>query len=418
MLFTLTRCLIDAGVDATLLLQNNELWQFHPSYDTFDFSFRDFTAYLDWGDPTSFHEVSPARIRESLADFDFLIGINTAPAFCHKAGRFLDLFIPHGNDLYKLPRVHTKMRWDQRLRQPRAVRFFEAQRQGIRETWVTNHEDSHPEFQKILREVGIEKQTYYFGFPMVYPEIYAPGRIELNYDRSAWYREFKAVRDANEFLVFNGNQQMWTVPYEPDRTFLDDVHKGTDRLLKGYALFLKRRPLLRAQMFQFEYGPDVRASQQLINELGIADRVTWFPTLARKELMVALSLSDCGCGQFFNGCVGGGTTWEVLTSGKPLLHYRRPSLPVPGRFSGDFPHFNVLAPDEIAEAFEKIVDHPQEAREMGFAGVKWYRQNLVEGPVSEILNMISLKKAGGDLRSWRAERVARFSLLDQQTLKR
>ena len=103
MLFAVTRCLRDAGVDVTLLLQNNELWQFHPSLDTFDFSYRSYTSTLPWGDTESFHHADGQHLRRDLERFDFLIGINTAPAFCYKAGRRLDLFIPHGNDLYKLP---------------------------------------------------------------------------------------------------------------------------------------------------------------------------------------------------------------------------------------------------------------------------------------------------------------------------
>lgn len=410
LLFSVTRCLRDAGVDVTLLLQNNELWQFDPSCDSFDFRYRDYTRTLQWGSPQSFQTTPDAQIRDDLAAFDFLIGINTAPAFCAKAGRGLDLFIPHGNDLYKLPSVHMHMRWDQRIRQRPAVQFFATQRRGIGEAWIINHEDAHPRYREIVAELGVQKRNYYFGFPMIYPGIYAPGRIEENYARSAWYPEFKTLRDDNDFLVFNGNQQMWTQPYAPQRTFEAGVGKGTDRLLQGYALFLNKRPRLRTQLIQFEYGPDVEASRKMISELGIADHISWFPTLPRKELMVALSLSDCGIGQFFNGCVGGGTTWEVLVSGKPLLHYRCPDFPLPLKFSGEFPHHNVLEPEEIAEAFATVAHHPDAAREMGLRGLAWYIRNLVDGPVAEIRDMIRIRETGSSMEEWRADRIARFSL--------
>lgn len=412
MLFSMARYLRQQGWSADLLLQNNELPQFQPLADTFDFVYRTFTRTLTWGDKESFARVDASRVVEDVSGYDFVIGINTVPAFFAKANITLDLFIPAGNDLYKLPRLDRQMRWDQRLRQPEAVAFFKAQRRGIQSTWIVNHDDADQDYSRVLRELDLSQSTYFFGFPMVFQPIYSVASVAANYCRSAWYREFLALRESADFLVFNGNQQFWTIDYDPD-TSLDGRHKGTDRLIRGFALFRKRHPSLRARLIQFEYGPDVLASKRLCEELGIADSVAWFPTLPRKELMVALSLSDCGCGQFFAGCSGGGTTWEVLAAGKPLLHYRHPGYRKPARFTSWFPHFNVGTDVEIADALECIKTDPDSATRLGMAGAAWYEENLVRRPLDEIAEMCKLKQSGGDKRAWRDARVRRFSMLDQ-----
>src|SRR5690349_18189507 len=115
MLFSLCRHLRDRALDAWLVLLNNELMQFHPSWDTFDLSYQGFTRTVAWGDLPAYALTSAARIRADLADFDFIIGTNTAPAYVAKAKLRCDIFFPHGSDIYRLPFETEKLRLDQRL---------------------------------------------------------------------------------------------------------------------------------------------------------------------------------------------------------------------------------------------------------------------------------------------------------------
>src|SRR5207249_1476051 len=108
----------------------------------------------------------------------------------------------------------------------------------------------------------------------------------------------------------------WKNPEDPF------AQKGNDRLVNAYAKFLTGRPEVRACLVMFEYGDDVEETKSLVRALDIEKNVRWFPAMYRKDLMVGLSLSDIGCGEFAISCFGAGTVYETLAMGKPLLHYR------------------------------------------------------------------------------------------------
>ncbi len=72
--FALTRYLRDVGVDAHLLLFDNELKHFHPSHDTYDKAYQSYVHQLSWGSPWRFHLTGPPSIRNDLAAYEFLIG--------------------------------------------------------------------------------------------------------------------------------------------------------------------------------------------------------------------------------------------------------------------------------------------------------------------------------------------------------
>ena len=101
--FSLVRFLPDRGIDAHLLILNNDLYRFDPLQDTYDLSFLEYKTYLSWGIPEKFSNVPRERIRQDLADYDFIIACGFSPAFIEKAGKEIDIFAPFGGDIYSLP---------------------------------------------------------------------------------------------------------------------------------------------------------------------------------------------------------------------------------------------------------------------------------------------------------------------------
>jgi hypothetical protein len=147
----------------------------------------------------------------------------------------------------------------------------------------------------------------------------------------------------------------------------------------------------------FEYGDDVMESKQLVNALGISESVEWFPLMARKEIMLGLLHADFGCGEFHEGCIGGGTTWEVLAMGKPLLHYVNKDAVNFDAFNSPYPVVSVKEPEEIADSLEDFTHRADFYRRMGDDGRRWFEENMIGRSVDTYLALIRAKERGEDL---------------------
>ena len=380
-LFSLVRYLRDRGVDADLLLLDNETEHFHPSADTFDRDFESYTRTVPWGSAYPLHRVPADRIRSDLEPYDFLIGCSTAPAATQRIGRRLDIFAPFGGDFYAWPFfriVHPR-------HQVAWCRFHRTQRAGIQAARCINIAATNEATEAVLRRLAFRGERLNTGIPMVYTPLYNPETIARYYDRSEGYPEFRRLRAEHDLVVFHHGRHIWK--NAPDRF----SWKGTDRLLRGFATFLRAEPGSRACLVTFEYGSDVQASRDLVAELGIAERVHWFPRMARKEIMVGLSLADVATGEFHHSWLVCGTIYEAQALAKPLLHYREDRL-YEGHVPELYPLMNAREPEEIAAALGDYVRRPGQYREMGRRGREWFQRYAVDESVEAYLRVIGAQR--------------------------
>lgn len=191
-------------------------------------------------------------------------------------------------------------------------------------------------------------------------------------------------------MIVNHARQQW-------QTVSDCPSKGSDRLIRGFAELVRRRPDVTPVLVLLEYGDDVGASKALVESLGIGRWVEWFPLMARKEIMLGLLQADFGCGEFHEGCIGGGTTWEVLALGKPLLHYVDQDNVNFDAFTGPYPVVNVKEPHTIADSLEDFARRPSFYRQLGSDGRRWFEENLIGRSVDTYVELIHAKERGDDL---------------------
>ena len=70
-----------------------------------------------------------------------------------------------------------------------------------------------------------------------------------------------------------------------------------------------------------EYGPDIDESKALVQKLGINERVIWLEKMGRREIVEIAKGSELILGEFISDeTIWGGTGWEALALGKPLIH--------------------------------------------------------------------------------------------------
>lgn len=380
--FAMARFLRNRGIDAELLLFENELAHFHPAADTYDLSYRSFTRQLSWGSFTGFLRASPAQIRNDLASYDVLIGCGFAPAYCEKAGRNLDIFVPYGGDIW----VDTFYRLVAPHRLPSYWSAVFYQRRGIRHSKVVHMTLTNGIYETQYEKHRGASERWIEGFPMVHSPTYAPEQLNGKADRTHWAWEFRRLREEHDLVVVYHARHYWKC--SPD----DANAKGTDRLLRGWALFRRKNPAVRAALVTLEYGRDVAHSKALIEDLGISDSVVWFPKMFRKDLMVGLNMADIVCGEFESSWMASGVLYEALVLGKPILAWRDDAY-YRDQYPNLYPILNAKGADSIAARLAEYSADPERARRIGEQGRRWYEEEIVKRALDKYLHYIGGRAA-------------------------
>jgi hypothetical protein len=335
---------------------------FDPLCDTFDEAELRFVHTLSWGDASEVFKFSPATLRRDMQDYDFVIGNGLTPAFFARMGRKLDIFSPYGSDLYEIP-FHSF------LRHPRGYFVSRLQRQGILKSGLVHTEQDYFNFGESLERIGRSNGILNLGLAALDTNHYSPETLPRYYSKSRFYERFRAIREESGLMIFHQARHSWKNPSD-GITF-----KGNDRLFKGFARFLKQHPESKAKIVTIEYGEEVQESKALCSELGIADHVIWFPLMARKELMVGLSLSDIGTGEFCISCVGAGVIFEALALAKPILHYRVDES-FKHAYKTLYPIMQSPTEEAIFTNLQNYWANPHSFTEMGLSGRRWLVDEL------------------------------------------
>ena len=362
--FSLVRYLRDEGVQADLLLFENETPHFRPDCDTVNRDHDGCIRQLAWGRADHFASASAAEIRSVLDGYSKIIGCGPALAYFHKGGRPADLFIPYGDDLIQLPYGRTKKlkRWKKTIYNKILAR---SQKRGIREAKAIITEwEMHREF---IEAIGYPGRTFDHHFPAVYDYVsdLLPLPEHLVCDVS---RLVDKVRAESAFVVFHQARHIWCSRKD------EQSQKGNDKLIRGFADFVSRSGERSAKLVLLEYGPDVAESRSLISRLSIDDHVVWLPLSPRKLILYGILNSDVATGHFGLPCNLNGVTQEGLICGRPLLHRREDARLDDRSLAALYPVCDVSTSEEISEALIDLYSDPRKRQEMGSASREWYTE--------------------------------------------
>lgn len=344
--FSIMRYFRDLGVDAHLLLWSDDgafsSSHFGPESDTWNIAKWDefihrtriangITPALDfplsW--VTSFlsnvrrifnrnakpvNRVSRQYLIDLFSDYDFLIGSGNVPAICLKAGIKLDIFMPYS---IGVEYINNDSANDALSHRNPFVRFVmsemvKKQLNGLKNTrFILNAEVGLT--QETLNKANLSSIP--LAMPMVYDNEILPDHVPSDSLRKA----AKTLSESS-ISIFHHARLMWTDSTNADESS-SKSSKNNHWLLLAFSEFVALRPALNPVLIIVEYGPDVAATKSLACELGIADKVYWMPKMPRREVMWLLSRATVGVGEFYDApkMIWGGTGWEALASGKPLL---------------------------------------------------------------------------------------------------
>ncbi len=233
----------------------------------------------------------PALTRE-LADCDVLLASGGyEPIFAARTGRPYIIW-SLGGDLEALPfssaSLHSRL-------------CARAQRQAIRKADLVIYSMLFQE-QRSLRALGLTK-TRFVPIPMD-PEQFGPLPQSDAQDAAP-----VAFRDADLVVFGPARHQI-----DPNRYH----YKGNEQLLLGFAEF--RRSWSGATRLVMVRNGEYQTTQQLIDQLGLADCVSIEPMYDRTTMRAILSLPNVVVADQFNSLAGlGFTGLETLFSGRILI---------------------------------------------------------------------------------------------------
>lgn len=146
-----------------------------------------------------------------------------------------------------------------------------------------------------------------------------------------------------------------------------EAYSGIDIAIKGFAQFLKQQSTYKNPVLVlFNYGQedDLKHSRDVIENLGIQDKVIWKPLMYRKDILRGLSMVDVAFSSFFklNGC-GGSVNKEIFILQKVGIgncyvkedpRYNQPGVsPLPDR------HNHARSPKEVCDI---LLDYEQDPK--------------------------------------------------------
>lgn len=404
--FSIMRYFRDLGIDAHLFLFANDgvegLSHFIPENDTWDYEkWKPYIHYVDFNiDQVSVQEnsffikifylllrirlviknghltknyksVSNSKIENTFKDYNCFIGSGLSGALLSRIGRRLDIFYPYATGIEYLGSMPTRLDIVQKnpIKRYMAKSLAQTQEAAIRNARICiNGEMSLT--KKTFNEIGVEFIS--INIPMVYNQ-------ENISDNTLLSKKVLKIREeiqSCDFALFNHSRQLWKQKDEYSKREWESRSKHNEWLFRSIAGLKKKRPKLNFKLFVLEYGEDVNESKNFCIELGIDDRVVWLPKMPRKELMLLLTYCQIGVGEFYtdSNVVWGGTGWEILASGKPLLqgfNFRD------GEFEKNFGHkpppmLQVEKETDILEHLIKICDNPEIGVDIGKRAKEWF----------------------------------------------
>lgn len=377
MMFILCRYLREAGIDAHLITLSDEPAHFNPGSDSYNDDYLSYYKALPITKSTLYKASSIELLKKELADFDFYVGTDIAPTIVTLIGKSLDVYIPHGSDIYDLPFLKTRKKGTNKvwwLNEKETL--SKLQKLGIEHTKTIlfpDEYDIHFPFKDQLKTAATYHNT---SGPMVFIPQYADLENNEQIHALEWYPFFTKMRNENDLVIFSHSRHNgFDLPPE-----LAIHQKGNNLLIEGFAAYVKVNPTIKAKLIFFDYGMNVQASKDLIATLNIEDNVVWMPLMQRKEIMLGLNMADISCGQFDNSWLTCGVVNETLASNIPLLHYRQDEL-YASDYETLYPLLNAKTANDISEQISLFMNDKASYKKMALNGSEWLKKYTVDNPL-------------------------------------
>jgi glycosyltransferase involved in cell wall biosynthesis len=218
------------------------------------------------------------RFNMLVRDYDIIQAAVLEPINCCLSGIKPYIAYSKGSDLRDVPFEKTL----------RGKLMTQALKQASR-IFITN-----PDTLSSAKTLGLTDAIY---MPFIVDgNVYKPASSSL---RQTLQQEYDF-----DFLIANPSRQDW-------------LDKGNDKLVRAFARLVKEEHA-SVLLAMVEWGIDLDRSKQLVRELGLGERVTWFPIMNKRKLVTFYNASDIVF-DHVNLQSYGTTPLEAMACGKPVI---------------------------------------------------------------------------------------------------
>ena len=330
------------------------------------------------------------NFRKILTDYDYIIGSGATPAIMQSMNLRLNLFFAYSIGIEYVDEEYFSIYKNSKnpITSYIAKKMRKLQIKGIKNSQIclnTEMSSTYKAFSKI------NVITHPVHLPIVYTfEKYSKNLFSKNLNFI-----IKKIRSTeNPFVVVSHARHQWIMPQKFESKKWKVLSKNNDWLIHGFKRFIKKRPNSNAFLILFEYGEDYLETKKLCIAEGIFDKVQWMPIMPRKEILYIIKNSSVGIGEFYHDDVmWGGTGWEILSQGKPLIQgYRKNS----NQFKKEYgfeppPIFAANSINSIYENLLELYDDSTLRKKSGQLSLDWYLKNNAHVAAKKIVDLLEQK---------------------------
>ncbi len=399
--FALMRYFRDLGVDAHVFSYANDgegtLAHFNPEADTWQIqrwgAFCHKTKFISGyesivGIPKKLIMPPPRSYFDATFDsFTHFVGTGIAPALFYRFNKRLDIFTPHGVNVEFLGCLEFCNRCSSGNLLRRAIHTYtrRMQEKGLRFNTTHILSPDHATNAYLLRNSFSPKVV---AMPMVYNrEMGKEGSIPEH------LTTILSTIKSHDFVVTSHASQDWLKPPFLSEQQFYHWNKRNNWLIEAFATLVRSRGHRNPLLVLFEYGANVSEAKALCSTLGIENNVLWVSKMARKYILIILKYSTIGVGEFTccDRTLWGGTGWEVLASGKPLLqdfHFKDDEFEREYGYKAP-PLLGVKKQDDIYTHLIAMMDSPESCKKIGHQAKAWFEEHNGIGLAAQWVQLLS-----------------------------
>lgn len=229
--------------------------------------------------------------------------------------------------------------------------FIQRQREGIREALMVAYMPRGlvPTGDALLDELGVSDAK----------------RVFLRLAELEFVKPTPALHN-NPVRIFCATRLTWKLPVEPGRSLLD--YKGSDIMIRGLGLFY-RRTGVRLDIQLIRKGLHVAETEQLIDDEGLTDQVTWSDEMSLTEVWSQFARCDVVIDQLANSVMGLAGS-DAMAAGRPVIGNSRPEIIHEG-----LPLCQARTAEEVYVQLNRLVFDRDERERMGALGRAFVEEN-------------------------------------------
>ncbi len=362
------RYLADDGHDVTLYLIN-EYAHFHPSSDSYsdlNFKLREFPLKK-----TEIVTMSRRQLKEEFGQYDYLMGIEYAPAIAMRIGKPLNIFYSAATDLSHYPFSEysyvSGATWKTEEKYLADLQFM-----GIRYARNISMNMAPLPIENALIKIGFKGHRFE-ALPYLYMKLWRHSEV---LQQSILKQAFDRVRGLYDILIFHHIRHEWGAD-------TDEVHqKGNDKLIRAIHYLKQIKSNQRVGLITFEYGNSIHKTKQLIEDLELKENVVWFPVNKRRDYMYCIAKADVCVGQLHHNMITYTSFAEYVVLKKPVIQWFKAS----DAEREKLPFFAVSSQEELNTKLEFISANIRQELIVKKAdeSLQWLETENVQKPLAAI----------------------------------